>query len=169
MLLWLQWHWNDWMHTLTRHLNRQPESCDTGRHYRHAPIILLRSTCGDNVYSTAHPIRHSLALTILWHLDQISHFWTAHNGTNTDRQTPIVHYVQKKFWICSKMMVLPYRTLSQTPDIENFASAWRSLKRVISLAWQSERSQHDKLQCRRSEKLNIGLPPSSDAGPLYHR
>ena len=29
--------------------------------------------------------------------------------------------------------------------------------------------QRDKLHCRRSNKLLIGLPPSSDARPLYHR
>ena len=29
--------------------------------------------------------------------------------------------------------------------------------------------QCDKLHCRRSNKLLIGLPPSSDARPLYHR
>ena len=38
----------------------------------------------------------------------------------------------------------------------------------ISLAWQSGRSQRDKLHCHQSNKLIIGVPPSSDARPLCH-
>jgi len=55
-------------------------------------------------------------------------------------------------------------TLTQTPDLENFASVYRSSKRVINLVRSHER---DKLDRRRSTELTI--PPSSDARPLvYH-
>ena len=54
--------------------------------------------------------------------------------------SPVLHCVQKKFRICSKIMVLPSGTLSQTPDIENFALACQSVRLVISLAQQSGRS-----------------------------
>jgi len=60
------------------------------------------------------------------------------------------------------------RTLSQTPDLYNFASAYRSSKRVINLARQGGRSKHNKLDRRWSAKLT--MPPSSDARPLvFHR
>jgi len=45
---------------------------------------------------------------------------------------PIVHCV--KFGLSSKIRVLPYGTLPQTPDLENVASVYRSLKRVINTA-----------------------------------
>jgi len=35
-----------------------------------------------------------------------------------------------------KMRVIPSGTLTKIPDFKNFASAYRSLKRVINLAWQ---------------------------------
>jgi len=55
--------------------------------------------------------------------------------------------------------------LSQTPDLENFASAYRSSKRVVDLARERwRRLGRDKLGRRRSTKLII--PPSSDARPL---
>jgi len=42
----------------------------------------------------------------------------------------------KEIQVSSKIRVLPRGTLSQTPDLENFASAYRSLKWVINLARQ---------------------------------
>jgi len=55
--------------------------------------------------------------------------------------------------------------LSQTPDLENFASAYLSSKRVVDLARERwRRLGRDKLGRRRSTKLII--PPSSDARPL---
>ena len=60
--------------------------------------------------------------------------------------------------------VLPSGTFSQTP---NFASVYRSSKRVIALARQDGRPERDKLDRRQSTKLTI--PPSSDARLLaYH-
>ena len=80
----------------------------------------------------------------------------------------IAHCVWKKFHISSKIVVLP-GALSQTPDIENFASACQSLKCFVNLAWQSGHSQRDKLHCHRSNKFIIGLPPTSGARSLCHR
>jgi len=40
----------------------------------------------------------------------------------------------KKVQVSTKITVLPFGTLSKTPDLENFASAYRSSKRVIDLA-----------------------------------
>ena len=52
------------------------------------------------------------------------------------------------------------------PDVEHFATAYRSSKRVISLARQRwRRSERDKLDRRRSTKLII--PQNSDARPLW--
>jgi len=80
---------------------------------------------------------------------------------------PSCDALKKKFWYLQKITVLLSRTLSQTPDLQNFASAYRSSKRVIDLAWQGGCSERDKLDRRRSAKLTV--PPSSDARPLvYH-
>jgi len=59
----------------------------------------------------------------------------------------------------NKGRLLPSGTLSQTPDLENFASAHRSSKRVINLARQGGSSERDKLDRRRSTQLTI--PPSA--------
>ena len=65
----------------------------------------------------------------------------------------------------SKITVLPSGSLSQTPDLENFATAQRSSKRVINLARERwRRPERDKLDRRRSTMLTIS--PSSDARPL---
>ena len=53
--------------------------------------------------------------------------------------------------------------MSQTPDLENFASVYRSSKHVIDLARQGGRSELDNLDRRRS--TNLTIPPSSDARP----
>ena len=42
--------------------------------------------------------------------------------------------VLKEIRVYSKIRVLPSGTLSQTPDLENFASVYRLSKRVINLA-----------------------------------
>jgi len=47
----------------------------------------------------------------------------------------------KKIRVSPKIRVLPSGTLSQTPDLENFASAYRSSKRVINLARQRDDTQ----------------------------
>jgi len=62
------------------------------------------------------------------------------------------------------MRALPSGTLSKTPELENFASVYRSSKRAIDFSRQGGRSERDKLDRRRSTKLTI--PPSSDARPL---
>jgi len=54
----------------------------------------------------------------------------------------------KKIRVSPKIRVLPSGTLSQTPDLENFASAYRSSKRVMcyqlsSTTWRH--SERDKL------------------------
>jgi len=75
---------------------------------------------------------------------------------------------QKKFQISSEIMVFPSRTLSQTPNIENFALACRSLKCVINVARKSgccHSALTDKLHCCQSSKLIIGVPLSSDGRP----
>ena len=64
------------------------------------------------------------------------------------------------------MRVVHSKTLSETPDVENFASVYRSSKCVIDLARQGGRSERDKLDRRRSTKLTIHL--SSDARPLVY-
>jgi len=66
--------------------------------------------------------------------------------------------------VSPKIRVLSSGTFSQTP---NFASVYRSSKRVIVLARQDGRPERDKLDRRQSTKLTI--PPSSDARLLaYH-
>jgi len=49
---------------------------------------------------------------------------------------------------------------------------WKMLRNLSNKScycvWQSGHSQCDKLHCRWSRKLITGLPPSSDAWPLYH-
>ena len=67
------------------------------------------------------------------------------------------HLCTLQFRISSIILVLPSGTLSQTPDLENFASVSQSLKHVINLARQSGRSHRNKLHCRR-------LPPSFTCG-----
>jgi len=52
-----------------------------------------------------------------------------------------------------------------SPDIEHFASAYRSSKRVINLARQRGRSERDKLDRRRS--INSELQRSTAV--VYHR
>jgi len=64
--------------------------------------------------------------------------------------------------VSPKIKVLPSGTLSQTPVLENFASECRALKRVVDLARQGGRSERDKLDCCRSNKLAI--PSNSDLG-----
>jgi len=83
--------------------------------------------------------------------------------------SPLLHCVKKPCLKSSKITVLPTGTLSQTLDIENFVSMCRLSKCVIILAQQSGCLKRDKLHCLWSCKLTIGLPPSSDARPLYHR
>jgi len=51
---------------------------------------------------------------------------------------PILHGVTRKFGY-----LFPSETLSQTPDLENFATAYRSSKHVIDLARQAGRSARD--------------------------
>jgi len=48
-------------------------------------------------------------------------------------------------------------------DLENFATAYRSPKRVIDLAQEGGRSEREKLDRRRQTKLII--PRSSDVRP----
>ena len=73
----------------------------------------------------------------------------------------------KEIQVPSKIRLLPSGTLLQTLDVEDFATACRSSKRVINLAREGGRSERDKLRRRRSAKLII--PPSSDARPLVYR
>jgi len=66
----------------------------------------------------------------------------------------------------SKIRVLPFGTLSQTPDLESFALEYRLSKRDIDLAGQGGLSHViNKLVRHRSTKLTI--LPSSDSRPLY--
>jgi len=55
-------------------------------------------------------------------------------------------------------------TLLLTVDLENFATTYRSSKRVINLAREGRRWECDKLDSRQSTKLTI--PLSYDARPL---
>ena len=55
-------------------------------------------------------------------------------------------------------------TLSQTPELQNFASAYRSPKRLIDLGRERWTPERDKLDRRPSTKLTI--PPSSESRPL---
>ena len=71
----------------------------------------------------------------------------------------------KEIHVPSKIRVLPSGILLQTSDLENFATAYRSSKRVINLA-RERRSERDKLDRRRSTKFII--PLSSDARPLVY-
>ena len=65
------------------------------------------------------------------------------------------------------LRVLPCWTLYQTLDLEKFALAYWSSKRVIDLALQGGCSERDKLDCCWSTKLTI--PSISDTRPLvYH-
>jgi len=71
----------------------------------------------------------------------------------------------KEIHVSTKIRVLPSGTLSQTPDFENFASPYRSSKRVVDYKLdKGERSERDKLDRCLSTKLII--PQSSDARPL---
>ena len=77
----------------------------------------------------------------------------------------------KEIRAISKIRALPSGTSLQTPDLENFAIAYRSSRRVINSArerWKLKARQ-PKLGHRRSTKLTI--PPSSDARlcSLSHR
>ena len=68
----------------------------------------------------------------------------------------------REIQVSTKITVLPSWTLSETPDLENFASAYRN---VLSTSLdQGGRSQRDKLDSHWSTKLII--PSSSDARPL---
>jgi len=51
-------------------------------------------------------------------------------------ELPSTHPIlrEKEIRVPSQIRVLPSGTLSQTPDLENFVSAYRSSKRVINLA-----------------------------------
>ena len=69
----------------------------------------------------------------------------------------------KEIRVSPKLMVLPSGTLTQTLDLENFATAYRSSKCVIDLGGSSQR---DKLDHRRSPRLTIA--PSSDTRPLVY-
>ena len=69
---------------------------------------------------------------------------------------------QKEIRVYSKIRALSSGTLSKTPDTENFASAYRSSKRVIDLdreSWMLRALDH-----RLSTKLTSS--PSSDARPV---
>jgi len=70
----------------------------------------------------------------------------------------------KEIQVPSKIRVHSSGTLLQTLDLENFATTYRSPKRVINLAEKGERTERDKLDRRWSTKLTI--PPNSDARPL---
>ena len=73
---------------------------------------------------------------------------------------PIIHCVIRKFrYLQNKVHLLG--TLSQTSDLEYFATAYLSSKSVINFGGRSER---DKLGRRSSTQLTI--PTSSDARPL---
>jgi len=62
----------------------------------------------------------------------------------------------KEINVSTNITVLPSGTLSLTPDLNSFATARRSSKRVIN---KGGRSEHDKLDRRRSAELTI--PPST--------
>jgi len=70
----------------------------------------------------------------------------------------------KEIEVSPKIRVLPSGTLFQSPDLEKFASAYRSCYRLSSTRWTPST---DKLDRRRSIKLTIS--PSSGSRPLvYH-
>jgi len=75
---------------------------------------------------------------------------------------PILHCVKRKFGDLQEVRVL---SCGKNSDLENFASAYQSLKCVIDLAQQGGRSERDKLDHRQSTKLAILL--SSDGQPLW--
>jgi len=77
-------------------------------------------------------------------------------------------YTVLKNRVSPKIRALASATLSRTPDLQNFASVYRSSKRVIDLARERwTHTQCDKLDRRLSTKLI--MPSSSDARPLvYH-
>jgi len=67
----------------------------------------------------------------------------------------------------TKLRAFPSENLSQTLNLENFASAYRSLKCVIHLARQRGCSESDKLDWCQSTKLTV--PLTSDTQLLvYH-
>ena len=71
---------------------------------------------------------------------------------------------EKEIPFSPKIRALPSGILSHTLELENFATAYRSSKRVINLTQKGGRPERDKLGRRRSTKSII--PPSSDARPL---
>jgi len=66
------------------------------------------------------------------------------------------------------MRVLPSGTLFQTPDLDNFASAYRSSKSLIDLARQGRRSERDQLDHRRSTKFDNTSGLRRSTAVVYH-
>ena len=66
------------------------------------------------------------------------------------------------------MRVLPSGTLFQTPDLDNFASAYRSSKSLIDLARQGRRSERDQLDHRRSTKSDNTSGLRRSTAVVYH-
>jgi len=91
-------------------------------------------------YASARTIARALCLSVCLCL-LVCHRSVFYRNCWTDREgfwhvdffRPVVRCVTKEIQISTKRAPPP-ATLSKTPDLEEFASAYRSLKRVIALA-----------------------------------
>jgi len=95
---------------------------------------------------------------------QISNYLKAINSCSLFLACSLLSTYPTLFWSI-KIRVLPSGTLSRTPDIQKILLRHTDRRNaLLTLLEKGGRSEHDKLDRRRSTKLII--PPSSDSRPL---
>ena len=95
---------------------------------RHASAVYAVVACP----SVRPSIRPSQAGIVSKRLDESSYSFS-HGGF----LPPIPHWLVRKFRLSPKVRVLPYETLSQTPDLKSFVTA---VDRVVNKARRRRRS-----------------------------